>query len=76
MEAFDSQSAHKELKHLGQQLPNITNALESLKNQKPALVLQLRKSGTSQQARKTYKLTVAGMRAVEKMIEAAATDNG
>lgn len=67
-ETFDSQSANKELKHLGDGLVNITSAIDSLKNQKPALALQLRKSGRTQQARKTYKITVAGVRAVENMI--------
>lgn len=65
---FDSQSANKELKHLGQGLANITAAIETLKNQKPALALQLKKSGKSQQARKVYKITVAGIKAVEAMI--------
>ncbi|MBZ9807787.1 hypothetical protein LB542_16705 [Mesorhizobium sp. BR1-1-9] len=67
-ENFDSQSANKELKHLGQGLANVTAAIESLKNQKPALALQLKKSGKSQQARKVYKITVAGVKAVEAMI--------
>lgn len=67
-ESFDGQSANTALKHLGHGLPNVTNAIESLKNQKPALALQLKKSGKSQQARKTYKLTTAGTKAVEDMI--------
>lgn len=67
-ENFDSQSINKELKNLGHGVTNITMALDSLKSQKPALVLQLKKSGTSQQARKTYKVTVAGKKAVEDMI--------
>ena len=67
-ESFDGQSANAALKHLGHGLPNITNAIDSLKNQKPALALQLKKSGKTQQARKTYKLTTAGLRAVEEMI--------
>jgi hypothetical protein len=66
-ETFDAQSANKELKHLGEGLANITNAMESLKIQKPALALQLKKSGKSQQARKVYKITVAGIKAVENM---------
>jgi hypothetical protein len=65
---FDGQSANKELKHLGHGMANITNAVEALKNQKPALALQLRKSGKSQQARKVYKVTVAGIKRIETMI--------
>jgi hypothetical protein len=68
---FDAQSANKELKNLGEGIGNITIAASSLKSQKPALVIQLKKSGKSQQARKTYKVTVAGIRAVESMISGA-----
>jgi hypothetical protein len=67
-ESFDAFTANKELKRLGHGLPNITIALDALRNEKPALALQLSKSGKSQQARKTYKLTVAGIKAVEAMI--------
>lgn len=67
-ESFDGFSANRELKHLGQGLANVTNAIDSLKGQKPALALQLKKSGKSQQARKVYKITVAGIKAVEAMI--------
>ena len=68
-ESFDGQSANKELKNLGHGIANITNAVNGLKNQKPALALQLQKSGKSQQARKVYKVTVAGIKAVEAMID-------
>lgn len=67
-ESFSGQAVNTELKHLGEAIANITNALDSLKTQKPALALQLKKSGKSQQARKSYKITVAGERAVEAMI--------
>jgi hypothetical protein len=59
---FDGQSANTELKHLGQRIENITVAMNSLKGQKPSLVIQLRKSGKSQQARKIYKITPAGIK--------------
>lgn len=67
-ENFDAFSVNKELKNLGQGVPNITSALDVLKAQKPALALQLKKAGKSRQARKTYKVTVAGIKAVEAMI--------
>jgi hypothetical protein len=67
-DGFDSQSANKELKNLGHGIINITDALNNLKDRKPAEVLQLQKSGTSKQARKKYKLTVAGIRKIEGMI--------
>ena len=34
----------------------------------PRLIIQTGKDGNSQQARKTYKLTTEGIRAVEKMV--------
>jgi DNA-binding PadR family transcriptional regulator len=43
-------------------------ALGTLIKQKPSFVLQLRKSGNTKQARKSYKLTEAGIRAVRNMI--------
>ena len=67
-ESFTSQSANKELMHLGHKLANITSALTALKGTKPQLVLQLKKSGSSQQARKTYKLSEAGVSRVNEMI--------
>lgn len=68
-DSFDAMSANRELKHLGEAIANITNAIDSLKGQKPALAIQLKKSGKSQQARKVYKITVAGIKAVEAMID-------
>lgn len=65
---FDGQSANKELNHLGHKLSNITNAMAALNALRPSLAIQLAKSGSSQQARKTYKITVAGVEAVKAMI--------
>ena len=67
-ESFVSFDANKALKDLGHGLSNITGAVSALKEQKPALVLQLRKSGQTRQARKTYKLTKAGVEAVKEML--------
>lgn len=68
---FSAQEINAELNHLGHKIGNITNALSSLIETKPQLVLQLRKSGKSQQARKTYKLSGEGVKRVEDMISAA-----
>jgi hypothetical protein len=67
-ESFDAQSANKELKHLGHAAGNITQALSALMQQKPALVVQLKKSGSSRQARKTYKVTQAGVNEVKEKL--------
>ncbi|MBN9488252.1 MAG: hypothetical protein J0H44_13535 [Alphaproteobacteria bacterium] len=69
-ESFDGQAANKELKNLGHGVANITKAIDGLKNQSPALALQLKKSGTSKQARKLYKITVAGQKVIEEKIKA------
>lgn len=65
---FATQDVNSELKHLGYGVGNITRAFESLKKTKPQQVIQLRKSGTSKQARKTFKVTEAGKKLVESMI--------
>lgn len=67
-ENFSGQAVNTELNHLGHKIANITNAMTSLNDAKPQLVLQLRKSGKSQQARKTYKLSAAGIERVKDMI--------
>ncbi|MEO0774607.1 MAG: hypothetical protein AAFZ04_15670 [Pseudomonadota bacterium] len=69
-ENFSGQAVNNELNHLGHKVPNITNAMSSLNDSKPQLVLQLRKSGKSQQARKTYKLSAEGIKRVKEMIGA------
>ena len=77
-QSFASQTLNAALKDLGHGVSNITDALSALKDERPALALQLKKSGTSQQARKTYKLTQEGVRRVQAMIrgEASDTDGG
>ena len=66
--SFGSQALNDALKDLGHGVGNITDALSALKDERPALLLQLKKSGTSKQARKTYKLTQEGIRRVQSMI--------
>ncbi|MFT4122116.1 hypothetical protein [Bradyrhizobium sp.] len=62
--AFPAQTLNALLKDLGHGVGNITEALTALKSERPALVLQLKKGGTSRQARKTYKLTGEGAKRV------------
>ena len=64
---LDGFQINKELKHLGHGVSNITTALSSLIDRKPQLVIQTRKSGNSKKARKRYRLTDAGIKAVERM---------
>ncbi len=63
----ESQAINTALKHLGYGVGNITRAFEALKAQRPAPIVQLRKEGKSQQARKKFKVTAEGKKAVEKM---------
>ncbi len=67
-DSFTAQAANKELTHLGHKIANITAAIDPMRSAKPQLVLQLKKSGSSRQARKTYKLSDAGLKRVHEMI--------
>ena len=62
---FGAYEVNAALKNLGEGVGNITTAFDTLKARKPADVIQLKKSGTSKQARKTYKVTLHGKTAVE-----------
>lgn len=69
---FGAQELNTILKNLGYKVANITSAFDALKNRKPAYVIQLKKSGTTRQARKTFKVTEAGKQAVEQMTRPSA----
>ncbi|MBI3376341.1 MAG: hypothetical protein HY017_31880 [Betaproteobacteria bacterium] len=66
---FDGFNVNKKLKDLGYGVSNITSAFNGLINRRPQLVIQTKKSGTSKQARKKYRLTTEGQRAVEQMLQ-------
>ncbi|WP_148218044.1 hypothetical protein [Opitutus terrae] len=70
---FDSQTVNGHLKHLGHGVGNITRCFESLIASRPQLVIQTRKSGTTQQARKQYRVTAEGVARVNQMLAAART---
>lgn len=70
VEDFTSQAVNDKLKDTGEAVGNITRAMDKLKASKPQLIRQLLKSGKSQQARKKFKLTTAGIQAVERMLKA------
>jgi hypothetical protein len=80
--SWTGQEANNLLKDLGHGLPHITHATTNAQNHKPALMRQLSKAGKSQQARKTYRLTNAGVvRVREKLglsgtVPPALADNG
>jgi hypothetical protein len=65
---WPSRLLNAELKHLGHSIGNITDALSSNMKRKPQRVIQLKKSGSTQQATKTYKVTDAGLVHVQGML--------
>lgn len=63
-----SRTLNNELKNLGHPIANITDALTSNMRKKPQRIIQLRKSGSSRQATKTYKVTHEGLVYVQGML--------
>lgn len=73
---LDSQQLNSALKNLGRPSSNITRDLDSLMTRTPRLVIQVRKDGNTKQARKRYKLTTEGVRAVERMLTRSGRGDG
>ncbi len=65
---FASQAINSLLKNLGYQVGNITDAITQCMREKPASIIQTRKSGSTKQSRKEYKMTEAGRRKVLSML--------
>jgi hypothetical protein len=63
-----SQSINAELKRAEIPVPNITRAIESNLRQKPPLMAQKKKMGSTRQARKQYAITADGVAMVEERI--------
>lgn len=66
--SFRAHDVNTLLKDLGFGILNITDALNALQARRPNEVMQVSKSGTSRQARKTYRVTRAGLERVNRMI--------
>lgn len=67
-EKWQATGLQKDLRNLGHAIPNITDALTSNIRKRPQRVIQLQKSGSSKQARKTYKVTREGLVYVQGML--------
>jgi hypothetical protein len=67
-DTWASRLLNSELKDLGHSIPNITDALSSNMRKKPQRVVQLKKSGNTRQANKTYKVTHEGLVYVQGML--------
>lgn len=73
---FSGQEVNSELRNLGHPLANVTKTLGDLRAQKPSLVMQVSKSGRARQARKTYRLTGAGIDRVHALLQRDRTEGG
>lgn len=67
-DSFDSFTINSLLKGMGYSVSNITRAIDALMAQDPKPVMQLKKSGLSRQARKSFKLTTTGIKRVAEML--------
>ena len=63
-----SAQLNKDLANLGHKITNINVKFNVLIGSKPQLALQIKKSGSTKQARKKYKLTQAGIAKVQGML--------
>jgi hypothetical protein len=63
-ENLDAQTIHGDLKNLGYGVSNVTRACSALIREKPQLMIQVKKAGSTRQARKQYRLTAAGIQRV------------
>lgn len=59
---------NKQLTQFGYPVSHISQAFDILITQKPALVLQTHKSGSTKQAKRTYKLTAQGIKAAKALL--------
>jgi hypothetical protein len=70
-ENLDAQTIHRDLKNLGHGVANVTRACSALIREKPQLMIQVKKAGSTRQARKQYRLSAAGVQRVrEKLVSA------
>jgi hypothetical protein len=65
---LDATLISAELKDMGHSLANISATVNLLMNQRPALVVQTRRMGKGERARKRYKVTAEGIRRVSEML--------
>ncbi len=63
-----SRQINKELKSIGRGIKNITQAINSLLKKEPKLLLMTRKTTSSQQGKKKYRVTELGMEKVREAL--------
>jgi hypothetical protein len=67
-EGWTGNEVNSQLRNMGHGAANITTTLDRLIKRKPSLVMQTAREGKGTNAKKTYKLTSVGIRAVQSMI--------
>ena len=67
-DSWQSLRVNNLLKDMGHGVTNVTSALRTAQERKPALVRQVHKSGRSQQSWKTYKLTTSGVSHIRRKL--------
>ena len=68
---LEAQTIHRDLKNLGHGVGNVTRACSALIREKPPLMIQVKKAGSTRQARKQYRLTAAGLQRVRDKVVSA-----
>ena len=68
LKELKSSDIQKGLRDVDKGLQNITNVITRLQTNKPKLMVQTRKAGDTQQARKRFKVTQEGLDMVEAML--------
>lgn len=71
-DSWQSLRVNNLLKDMGHGVANVTSALRTAQERKPALVRQVHKSGRAQQSWKTYKLTTSGVSYIRRKLGLAA----
>lgn len=72
----DAFGVNSQLKQLGFGVGNVTRAFDNLTAMRPQPIMQTRKSGTSRQARKKFKITDQGVKTIERMRQGQSSDMG
>lgn len=68
-DSWPSASLNRGLRDMGHAIAAINKALDVAIARRPALVIQLKKNGSTQQGRKLYKMTIEGIRYIRARIE-------
>lgn len=74
-DGFMGTPANQLLRDLGHAVDRVPRTCNALASAKPVLVRQVQKQGSSRQARKIYKVTEAGKKAVDAMLRGIAAGN-